>query len=36
MFGYILFGAVFVVGFAGYWIVTRALANPDDIYVQKA
>jgi hypothetical protein len=33
---YILFGAVFVGGIVGYWVVTRALRNPSEIYVAQA
>lgn len=31
---YILFGAVFLLGVVGYWIVTRVLRDPRQIYVE--
>jgi hypothetical protein len=29
---YVLFGAVFVGGIVGYWVVTRVLRDPGQIY----
>ncbi len=31
---YVVFGVVFFTGILGYWVITRALRDPGEIYVE--
>jgi hypothetical protein len=36
MTGYVVFGALFLVGAIGYWVAVRAFADPAKIYLSPA